>query len=440
LALECLEPRALPSFLPPVTYPVSAGRPEDMTVADLNGDGRADVVVGSFGSEANLFLGTGDGRLRGPVSLRAGIFPSGVRAADVNNDGKPDLVFARYSTSAGLSVLLGKGDGTFELRKNFTTGLYSSNRIAVGDLNGDGRLDVALTETGSSTANRVSVLMGNGDGTFLPPTLYEVGYWPESVQIGDVNQDGWPDLTVDNHDSFSISVLINHGDGTFGPQKEIALGDLPWGHALADVNQDGRPDLVVARGGDQISILVGNGDGSFQPPQSFPTGGLIPNFPVVSDFNHDGHADVAVVHSYDYDGKQPVSVLLGNGDGTLRPPLTYPSTTGYGIAAGDLNGDGYADLAATDFDYSRMDVLLNDGTWTAPLPPPGSGRSPEPAAAVPADASRSSIASPERVQVADDSAAVPGKLTPAVVVSLPRVMGAAPDTPRAFQVLPDPIA
>src|SRR5262249_17501043 len=207
-----------------------------------------------------VLLGNGDGTFL-PPSTWATDRPEGVRIGDMNGDGKPDLVTADYSLPATISIFLGNGDGTFGSAIAFPLGFHA-NRLALGDLDRDGKLDVAVTDTGSG-AHTVTILFGNGDGSLGSPIVFSVGDWPQSVQIGDLNGDGWPDFTVDSHNSLMISVFLNRGDGTFKPRQDYPLGDLTGGHTLGDVNRDGHLDLIVAIGGNQVSVLLGNGDGSF---------------------------------------------------------------------------------------------------------------------------------------------------------------------------------
>jgi hypothetical protein len=221
----------------------------------------------------------------------------------------------------------------------------------------------------NETNATVSVLLGNGDGSFQDRVAYGVGLWPRSVWLRDLNGDGWLDLTADNRNSNSISILLNRGDGSFEPKMDLAVSPLPWGHALGDLNKDGRLDLSVAVSGDRVEILLGNGDGTFQAPQSFATGGATPCFPVIADVDRDRVPDVIVAHSYQKVPNQVVGVLLGNGDGTLQSALGFSAKSGFGIAVGDLTNDRYPDIVATDYGATKAQVLINDGAWAAPMPP-----------------------------------------------------------------------
>src|SRR5262245_13311244 len=199
LALDPLEARDLPSFLPPVSYPVGQYTSVPV-VAELNGDGHGDVAVTLYyEGKVAVLLGNGDGTLQAPVTFSTGPYPVGLRVADLNLDGKPDLVTANFGDYEGttVSVLLGNGDGTFQSQKQFATGL-GPYQVAVGDLNGDAKPDLAVTNLadGPSTA---SVLLGNGDGTFQPAVTYFVGGSPIGVEVGDLDGDGIGDLTIDSN-------------------------------------------------------------------------------------------------------------------------------------------------------------------------------------------------------------------------------------------------
>ena len=243
--------------------------------------------------------------------------------------------------------------------------------LAVGDFDGDGHPDLAVANYNSNT---VSVLLGNGDGTFQPQTTYAVGGEPNGVAVGDFNGDGHPDLAVANYNSNTVSVLLGNGDGTFQPQTTYAVGPGPNDVKVGDFSGDGHLDLAVTdANSNQVSVLLGNGDGTFQPQATYPVGTL-PNALVVGDFNGDGHLDLAVINSFGSGNLNAtldsMSVLFGKGDGTFQPQVIYPGTPDflpYGIAAGDFNGDGHPDLAVTNFDevnFGELWVLLNKGDGT----------------------------------------------------------------------------
>jgi hypothetical protein len=250
--------------------------------------------------------------------------------------------------------------------------------VAVGDFDGDGRLDLAVANNGSDD---VSVLLGNGDGTFRPAVSYPVGDFPWSVAVGDFDGDGKLDLAVANAGSHTISVLLGKGHGKFKAAPDVSAGLGPVFVAVDDVNGDGKPDLVVASlfSSTSIAVVLGNGDGTFQAPLNFAAGSGSRSV-AVGDFNGDGKRDLAVAN---FDSEN-VSVLLGNGNGTFQAPLNFaagrnPSS----VATGDFNGDGRLDLAVANFDIFNADVggddvsvLLGKGDGTffaAASAPAGSG-------------------------------------------------------------------
>jgi hypothetical protein len=293
--------------------------------------------------------------------------PGAVATGDFNGDGQPDMVTANASDGT-VSVLLGNGDGTFQTQKTFAVGTRPRG-VAVGDFNGDGKLDLAVTNANDNT---VSVLLGNGDGTFQPQTPYAVGSSPGAIAVGDFNGDGRPDIVVGNYglgccnDNGSLSVLIGNGDGTFRPQQ-VMSAFYPGTVAVGDFNGDGKLDLAVGQesssGG--VQIYLGNGDGTFQAGGSY--GNQYDGSSVaVGDLNGDGKLDL-VTSNWGENGT--VSVLLGNGDGTFQSAQAYDVTgQGYGaedeVVIADLNGDGTPDIAVASQDFGTVSVLLGNGDGT----------------------------------------------------------------------------
>jgi len=261
-------------------------------------------------------------------------------------------------------VFLGNGDGTFQPQQTYTV-LNNPKGISVGDFDGDGVADLAVTNNGSS---KVSVLLGNGDGTFQPQQTYPVGAQPLGVAVGDFNGDGFADLAVTNQNDNTVSVLLNKGDGTgtFQSQQTFATGNVPDGVAIGDFNGDGIPDLAVTNQNDAtVSVLLGNGDGTFLTQQTYAAGGG-PFGVAVADFNGDCIADLAVTNT----GGGTVSVLLGNGkngkgDGTFQTQQAYAVGSGPGgIAVDDFNGDGVPDVATAN-NYNTS-ILLGGTVTTNP--------------------------------------------------------------------------
>jgi hypothetical protein len=239
-------------FAPKADVATGAG-PEAVAAGDLNGDGKQDLVVadGEAGT-VSVLLGKGDGTFEAKVDYPTGTAPSAVALVDLNGDKKPDLVLANGGSNT-VSVLLGKGDGSFEPGVEYATGAQPT-AVAAGDLNGDGKQDLVVAD---GEAGTVSVLLGKGDGTFEAKKDFATGTNPRAVAVGDLNADGKQDLAVANSGANSASALLGKGDGTFAAKQDFATGTAPAGVALADLNGDHKPDLATANAtGSSASALL----------------------------------------------------------------------------------------------------------------------------------------------------------------------------------------
>jgi len=443
------------NFLPASTYYTGGGDVSSVIVADLDGDGTPDIVVANWGGQANgdgsvaVFLGNGDGTFQ-PASVydAGGKYSTSVVVADVNGDGKPDLIVASGSSSCCQStgvvgILLGNGNGTFQPVVTYSTAAYGFNGLAVADLNGDGKPDLIVASSclvNSPTCpgdGAVSVLLGNGDGTFGTAVVYDSGgSGTSSVVVADLAGNSIPDVIVlsplgsggvgdgvvgvllgngngtlqnvmaydtgtfytsnlavatlipggtpdiitagffdqliggKTYAGFAFKVMLNNGSGGF-PTDGFYPTDEVISLIVADVNNDGIPDLVMSS--TDVLVYLGKGDGTFPlgPTSITPAGGALSSL-AVADINGDGKPDVVVCNSQGNtnDGAPPSSIglLLGHGDGTFQPVQSY-SLTGWdsgGVTIADLTGNGEPDVVALNqcvSEYScssSMNVLLNN--------------------------------------------------------------------------------
>ena len=333
---------------------------DNRSIHDLAGDLLVPPLVPSFHNQQFYSVGQ---------TLGDGSSPTDVVTADVNGDGKLDLITANNANNNTVSVLLGNGNGTFQSQAIFATG-PSPLSLAVADLNGDGKPDIIAANNGNDS---ISVLLGNGNGSFQSQATIGVGLAPQGVAVADINSDGKPDLVVSGLTNpnaspliFGLEVLLGNGDGTFQSPTTIASGQN-WSDpsiSVVDVNGDSKPDLVVATAINAFGLFLGNGNGTFQSPATFSYGGS--NKVVVADLNGDGNPDVVV------SGNGPsLGVLLGNGNGTFQSATFIAAgQQRQSVAVGDINGDGKPDLiSVSDHRPSYLSVLLGngDGTFQSPV-------------------------------------------------------------------------
>jgi len=263
-----------------------------LAAADLNADGKSDLIMDS-GEELWVFLGNGNGTF--DTNPRRSPAPASGRAllVDLNRDGKVDI--ALVAQGGGIAVAMGKGDGTFGSFTNFPiTGGSEAIQVIAADFNGDGKPDLAATNRGPAPnfqGTTVSVLLGNGDGTFGPPTDFSVGTYPMSLVATDLNNDSRLDLAVSNFQAASVSILLGNGDGTFLSSTTVPVLPFPGQIAAADFNGNGKIDLAVADG--RLSILPGLGDGTFGPRVDF-ADVVVSQALAVGDFNLDQKPDVLI--------------------------------------------------------------------------------------------------------------------------------------------------
>jgi hypothetical protein len=367
--------------------------PVGVALADVNGDGKLDLVVSNFNDDTVSVLlnttppGATTASFAAQQIFAVGLSPNSVAVADVNGDGKPDIIVPNTFDNT-VSVLLnttppGSPTVTFAIRQTFAAG-NGPSFVAVGDVNGDGKPDLVVTN-----GEGVSVLLnttppGAAMAFFAPQQTFATGVGPREVRVGDLNGDGKPDLVVGNILDNTVSVLLNtttpgSSMASFAPQQTFATGTDPLSVALGDLNGDGEPDIVVTNLMDStVSVLrnttpPGASTASFAPQQTFAAGGD-PFMVALGDFNGDGEPDLLLANSINM-----VSVLLNRtvlGETTITPafpqagPAAAVSTGPVSIAVGDINGDGKPDLVVANGDQfaDTVSVLLNTTPTGAATP------------------------------------------------------------------------
>jgi hypothetical protein len=332
-----------------------SGNPFVMTTADLNKDGILDLVLcRELSGKVSVLLGTGGGGFGAATDyLIQGMCVSLV-VGDFNGDNNLDVA---ASNTAEVNVLLGKGDGTFAQPVPYRVGMDPQG-LVTGDFNGDGKLDLATANFDSSS---ISVLIGNGDGTFQGHVDYTVAADPQGLVTGDFNGDGILDLVVANKTENEVSLLLGVGDGTFGSPALFPAGFNPACLATGDFNRDGKLDLVVSNLNPitfPISILLGNGDGTFRPRKGYPAVAL--GTPQVADVNGDGILDIVMAN------QAGPEVLLGKGDGSFLSGVLFSTESANALTIADFNGDGRLDFAVGGYSSGKVPILLQTTVSLAP--------------------------------------------------------------------------
>jgi len=348
---------AASQFLPAARYSLR-NKSIFVAVGDFNGDGILDLATCGEnplgGSAYSILLGNGDGTFqRAHTYSDGGAY--GIAVADLNGDGKLDLVM---DGPGPVVVALGNGDGTFQKSISYPAAM-SSYGLAVGDFNGDGKVDVVITD---QYRQGVDLLLGNGDGTLGPPIFSgPLGSFPSDVIVADFNRDHKLDIATSNIGDDTIAVALGNGDGTFQPATKYTLNGMPSSLVSADFNRDGKLDLVTAIG-NSIVFLPGNGDGTFGSTTQSAFNASLPYVAGVGDFNHDGYLDVAVADRQ----AQDLELALGLGDGSFLDGGSYALGGNHPLngTVADFNHDGWPDVAVPDFATRNLSVLINKGRTT----------------------------------------------------------------------------
>ncbi len=358
------------TFSSQTTYPTGINSaPISIAIGDFNNDSQLDIVVANYNiSNIGIFLGYDDGTFSNVSTHSTGnnSWPCSVAVSDFNNDNRLDIVVVNVQTD-NLVIFIGCGNGTFSVMIPYSTGIRSGPiSVAVGDFNNDGRLDIAVANSGK---DNIGVLFGNGNGTFSNQMTFPTGSGsqPYFVAIGDFNNDNQLDIAIANQGSNSFGVLLGCGNGTFFSQLNyfIADGSQPVSIAVGDFNNDGRLDIIVtSTNTDNVVLFLGYISESFLNAPSYPTGLFSQPISIaVGDFDNDTRLDVVVANN----GTDNIMVLFGSGYGTFVSHTTYP--TGIDsypcwVAVGDFNNDSRLDIVVANSGTNNIGIFLSNGTGT----------------------------------------------------------------------------
>ena len=353
----------------PTTTLATGAAPVFVTTASVRNNGIEDIIVANnTDNTLSLFLGNGDGTFVTPTAaIPTGAGPVWITSANfnptVNNDLNLDLAVVNH-TADTVSILLGNGDGTFKPKVDISTGTGTGPVAAVATtLTSSGFADLVVV---NNATNSLGIFLGNGDGTFKAPFFINTGRAPSSIAAADFNNDGHIDLAVTNQNDNTVSVFIGNGDGTFKSRTDFAVGTAPVWVSTGDFSGDGILDLAVANNTDNtVSVLTGVGDGTFQAQSVFPAGNG-PTSLAVADFNVDGRLDIIAADQTD----NAISVLLNLGSGLFGPNFELPvGTTPVGVASADFDASGRPDAVSADKGSNTATVILNNTNFTGATNP-----------------------------------------------------------------------
>ena len=349
----------------------------DIATGDLNGDGFADVVIGNccdVGVGVTVFLSNPNGGLLPGVNYGSGGGMKYVAIADFDGDGKLDIAASDQSNGV-VQIFKGDGTGAFTATNSYSSGAGTPMpaAVVVADVNKDGHPDLVVANSNGSS---IGVLVNDGTGGFLPVTEYPVCSSTDQVSVADVNGDGFADIVAPIPSCTGVATMLNAGDGTFGPELDLGVGNHPYQIAIGDLNGDGIPDLAITRddfvNGHGITVATNDGTGTFTVLNSvaYPTSlqlayyQPLPTYIRLADLDGDGKLDLVYTNT----NYGTVGVMYGVGDGTFYDPVEYPTSSySFGLALGDVNGDGAPDaVTAVDFTAGVTTLINNSGSGAKP--------------------------------------------------------------------------
>ncbi|CAF1512456.1 unnamed protein product [Adineta steineri] len=347
-----------------VTYSTGNGSgPYPVTVGDVSGDGKPDIIVTNYKiGTVGVLLNAGNGTFLAQVAYPTGTTYDtwSVSLADMNGDSKLDIVVGN-AASNNIGILLNTGNGTFGAQVTYSTGSGSHPYSVVAvDVNGDSKPDIIAA---NYYLGNIGVFLNTGNGTFGAPVTYSVGSSPFSITTADVNGDGKPDIIVANTGSDNVGVLFNIGNATFGAQVTYSTGNgsEPYSVVAIDVNGDNKPDIITANyNAFNVGVFLNTGNGTFVAQVTYSTGASsYPYYVSAGDVNGDSYADIVVANYW----ADNVGILLNMGNGTFTVQVAYSTgswSEPYSVRVADVNADGTLDIIAGNYYADNIGVFLSN--------------------------------------------------------------------------------